>query len=369
MKRGFSFCLIILFLFLNLEAGNSKADDKLLFAVQAMNVAKARQAIKQGANVNGRDDDGWPFFITAVNGENMEMTELFLKRGVKIDIAGPDGKTALMHAIIAKNQRLINLLLRRRASLKSKDNSGKTVLMYAAEAENEVIVNRALAAKIDVMAKDKKGLRALNYAMAGRNKKIIKKLGQYEIKPYDFTLAVETGDAVKARILLRQGIDPNLKNEAGEPPLFVAIRNNDRIMLKLLLEYNADVNFRNKKNYTILMYCLDSGKIKLAQELLKGGASADFNFQYKEGKTALMIAIISKERRFINSVIKFKQNVNIQDDYGNTALIYAAGMGMGDLVEKLLKKGADKSIGRKDGRTAYDIAKAKNFNYVMSLLD
>ncbi|HOB72379.1 MAG TPA: ankyrin repeat domain-containing protein, partial [bacterium] len=53
-----------------------------------------------------------------------------------------------------------------------------------------------------------------------------------------------------------------------------------------------------------------------------------------------------------------------RDDYGNTALMYAAGMGLGDLVKTLLEKGADKNIKRKDGRTALDIAKAKGYTYI-----
>ena len=82
-----------------------------------------------------------------------------------------------------------------------------------------------------------------------------------------------------------------------------------------------------------------------------------------------MIAITTKERRFVNSILKFRQNLNIQDNYGNTALIYAAGTGMSDLVEALLKKGADKSVARRDGRTAYDIAVQKNNTYIMRLLE
>jgi uncharacterized protein len=204
--------------------------------------------------------------------------------------------------------------------------------------------------------------------MGGRDKKLIKLLGKYATKPTDFLFAVENGDTVKARTLLRQGMNPNLKNESGEPPLFVAIRNNNRMMLKLLLEYDADVNFKNSKGSTILMYCLAAGKMKLAQELLKYGALADFNYRYAEGKTALMLAILSKDRRFVSSVVKFRQNLNIRDDYGNTALMYAAGMGMSDLVKTLLQKGADKKLKRKDGRTAHDIALAKGYSYIAKLL-
>ena len=367
MKRFF-LTFFILFAFGSALFADQQADNKLFFAVQAMNVEKARSAIKAGANVNGVDDDDWPYFITAVSGGNMNMIDLFLRNKVKVNLAGPDGKTALMHAISSKNKKVINLLLNYRASLTAKDRTGKNVLMYAAETGDLELVNKALKAKANPLDADDKGMNALNYAMAGRNKEIIKMLGQFETQPHDFIIAVETGNTAKARSLLSKGIDPNLKNESGEPPLFVAIRNNDKAMLKLLLDSNADVNFKNSKGYTIFMYCIASNKIKLAQELLKYGALGDFNFKYAKGKTALMIAILSKERRFIRSISKFRQNLDLTDDQGRTALIYAVYMGLGDVVKELIEKGADVSIKGKDGKTALDIAEEKDLAYISMLL-
>ncbi len=368
MKIKISFFLILL-LTLGIFPEESKENSQLLFAVQAVNIEKARQAIRNGADVNAIDEDGWPLFISAVNSENDGMINLFLRSGAKVDVTGPDGKTALMHVLSSKKIKIAEWLIKSGASMNAKDSTGKTVLMYAAEAESESLVKKAVAAKADIYARDKKGWTALNYAMNGRNKNVIKFLGQYETKPTDFLIALENGDTIKARTMLRQGMDPNFKNENGEPAIFIAIKSNNRMMLKLLLEYNADVNFKNSKGYTILMYCLSAGKIELAMELLKYGALADFNYKYAEGKTALMIAILSKDRRFMQSIVKFRQDVNIRDDYGNTALMYAAGMGMGDLVKTLLEKGAKKEIQRKDGRTALDIAKAKGNTYIEKLLE
>ena len=116
------------------------------------------------------------------------------------------------------------------------------------------------------------------------------------------------------------------------------------------------------------MFCLASNKIQLAQELLKNGALGDFNFKYAKGRTALMIAILSKDRRFVKSVAKFKQDFNITDDYGKTALIYATENGMSEIVKALLEKGADRNIAGKDGKTALDIAEEKNLSYIAMIL-
>ena len=116
------------------------------------------------------------------------------------------------------------------------------------------------------------------------------------------------------------------------------------------------------------MFCLASNKKELAKELLQKGATADFDFKYGGGKTALMIALKSKDRRFAKSIIKFKQNLNAVDDAGKTALIYAVEAEMSEIVRELLEKGADKSIAGKDGKTALDIATEKNSSYLMMIL-
>ena len=114
-----------------------------------MSVEKARSAIKAGANVNGFDDDEWPYFITAVSGGNINLIDVFLRNGVKINIAGPDGKTALMHAISGKNKKVINLLLNYRASLTSKDKTGKNVRL-------ESLSERALNRKREILTSSTK---------------------------------------------------------------------------------------------------------------------------------------------------------------------------------------------------------------------
>ena len=50
-------------------------------------------------------------------------------------------------------------------------------------------------------------------------------------------------------------------------------------------------------------------------------------------------------------------NVDKQNDYGSTPLIYAASNGKIEVVKELLKAGANKKLKDKRGRTAYDYAR------------
>ncbi|HPM45817.1 MAG TPA: hypothetical protein PL056_01990, partial [bacterium] len=100
MKTRMIFTIIVFnLIFFNTSAQDTAGyNNQLLFAVQALNIEKARQAIRNGANVNAIDDDGWPLFISAVNSDNEGMINLFLRSGVKVDVTGPDGKAVTTYS-------------------------------------------------------------------------------------------------------------------------------------------------------------------------------------------------------------------------------------------------------------------------------
>ena len=50
--------MMLFLIFSDMSAAVSEQDNQLLFAVQAINIAKAQTAIKNGADVNAVDDDG-----------------------------------------------------------------------------------------------------------------------------------------------------------------------------------------------------------------------------------------------------------------------------------------------------------------------
>src|SRR5262245_14133319 len=61
-------------------------------------------------------------------------------------------------------------------------------------------------------------------------------------------------------------------------------------------------------------------------------------------------------------------DVNAQDEYGWTALHWAAGKGLAAIVSLLLKRGANASISAKDRRSPYLVAKAAGRREIVALL-
>ena len=82
----------------------------------------------------------------------------------------------------------------------------------------------------------------------------------------------------------------------------------------------------------------------------------------------LVLAITAFNRLDDQDAVCREVKINITDDAGKTALIYAVQMGIGDVVKDLLEKGADRNIAGKDGKTALDIAEEKDLAYITMLL-
>ena len=92
--------------------------------------------------------------------------------------------------------------------------------------------------------------------------------------------AVDTSAYSKAETLLRNGADVNCRAiRITEPPLCVAVRKNDIIMVRLLLKYNADPN----EGYPLLLAA--GQNLEIMQDLIKN--KADINIVDPYGKNAL----------------------------------------------------------------------------------
>ena len=70
----------------------------------------------------------------------------------------------------------------------------------------------------------------------------------------------------------------------------------------------------------------------------------------------------------VNQAIS-RNEIDMLDDFGSTPLRVMCRYNQPELVEKLLKKGADDSIKSKDGKTPLDVAKEHHFNLVVEVFE
>jgi len=137
--------------------------------------------------------------------------------------------------------------------------------------------------------------------------------------------------------------------------------------VKKFIENGVDVNIGNGAP---LVVAAINGRIEVVKELLK--AKADINKQCIEcwNMSALMGAAAYDQPDMVQLLLDKRAEVNLQGNEYYTALNYAAhGSGSLEIVQKLIKAGADPNIKTQYGDNALTLAiDAENFHLVEPLL-
>ena len=160
---------------------------------------------------------------------------------------------------------------------------------------------------------------------------------------YDTSLvrAIKISDADRVRTLMYANVDVNEKNYAGITPLTIAAEKGNMEIIKMLVEDgNALVNEASSYGVTPLIAAAAAGNDEAVAYLVGQGANVSAKDDW--GKTALIYAATLDNPKLVSSVIKLdKTAVNLPDNLGNTALIYAAQKGLLDNMKILLANGAN----------------------------
>lgn len=130
-------------------------------------------------------------------------------------------------------------------------------------------------------------------------------------------------------------------------------------VLETFLENGANINYLFEKEYRekidVIGICIENRYNKYIKILLKyyTGKLPDLD---ENGLNYLHLAVNYRNSYILRFLIPFIKNINGVNDKNQTALYYAAASDVNeDVIDLLLKSGADKTIKDIDGKTACDV--------------
>jgi uncharacterized protein len=172
--------------------------------------------------------------------------------------------------------------------------------------------------------------------------------------PVSVQRALNVDDDRTIRRWLAEGGDANLRNDQGQTPLIMALRDESFKVVALLLEHpGTQVDAANSLGETALMIAALKGQLEWAQRLVAKGAAVN-----RDGWTPLHYAASGGGVDVLRWLLDQGARIDAPSPNRSTALMMAARYGASESVDVLLARGADPRPLNERGMAAADFARS-----------
>ena len=159
--------------------------------------------------------------------------------------------------------------------------------------------------------------------------------------------------------LLENGIPVDATAQTNMTPLLCACKNmapeSTAEVLELLIKAGANLNIEDSsKPSSLLFIAATGGRSHVCRILLDHGA--DLNQQDEMGWTALTVAIKTKSLATVKELLSRKILVNTSDHYQMRPIHWAAKFGLFEILQELVRAGAEVGTKSSEGWTALHLA-------------
>jgi uncharacterized protein len=385
--------LFIVLLIAGLAGAALAADTSVAEAARNRDITTLRAVLaKPHAPVNVAEEDGTTALHWAAHWNDAAMVDLLIHAGADAKAANRYGATPLSEAAALGNAELIEALLKAGADPNTRTTSdGETILMATARTGNAEAVKALLDHGANVNAMETyRGQTALMWAAAERHPEVVKLLLAHgadwkiqssfretklprlsaasSVTPFSrggftaFLFTAREGDIETAKVMLDAGLDINQTDVDGTSALVVAIMNKHYTFAKFMLDRGADPNVTDTSGRAALYAVVDirnedwsampTRKLEdtypstdLIKDVLARGGKVDAHLTkplpghsgmdsgdttLDEGTTPLMRAARSGDGAAMRILLEGGADPTLKTKEGNTALLFAAGVGYRD---------------------------------------
>ena len=287
----------------------------------------AQALLEQKANTNFQDENGDTALILACRNERMDIAQALVEVGTDWSIKNKEGKTAYHNCHPDLQESLKEIF---QQNLNSRSEVLNSVADQGVDKKNEPYVE-LLKSLLTKLNHEMISIKSQNQDGISRSNSFDSNQVGIAVYPYYKTIP-ELYEDYK-----RDSSTENLKK------LLEAIKNP-----KIDLD-NIDID-----RIPFLIAAYGNGHVEVVEALINGGA--DLNIKNEYGDTALILACTNGHNDIVQALINGRADLNIKDEYGDTALILACTNGHNDIVQALINGRADLNIKDKYGYTSLILA-------------
>lgn len=321
----------------------------LFWAARMSSLNCIRLLLQHGTNPNSIGiDRHTPLTVSAQYGNLDAVRTLLDEPSIDVAMRGKSGRSALSFAAANGHLEIVNILLERGAfSPDDQDNIHWTPIFWAVQGDYAGIVQLLLKQpSIDVNQVDKSGRSVLSWAAGEGARRALK-------------------------ILLKHpSVELNLKDAQGRSPLSWAAGNGQREVVSTLMhKTGVDKSTKDKDIRNVISWACQGGHTDTLRTLVKYGCGGVDDVDI-DVWTPLLWSLFVRSPATVEALLSTRRvQIDRQDGYGRTALIWAASYGYLDVVQLLVSWNATVHIKNNGGHTAADVARVEGQLEVWEFLE
>jgi ankyrin repeat protein len=336
--------------------------------------------IGEGANINGRDDDGNTALICSILHHQVNTFQFLLAAGAdhRTKDSGTKRKSPFFHAIDVASAEMVDILIARGLDVNHRSITGESFFVQVVMDASPEGVMLLLTRGADPNARDITGAPVVVKALAKKRFDVVKVLLDYgaDANSKDISgqslvvMAVNKNQPNMVQLFLERGGSANSTTLTGMSILVEAIRKNDVAVAKMLLAHGADANAKDLMGQEALVIVMrreqTAEKLDFATMLLAHGAHPNIADDWEN--SPLNLALQQNDTTLMRLLLQHGGSPNHTDGSGETQIVSAMDHGRWNHVQILLEHGASPNDGGKTGRTPLMVAMQKGRSDMAQIL-
>ncbi|WP_201289978.1 ankyrin repeat domain-containing protein [Erysipelothrix urinaevulpis] len=165
----------------------------------------------------------------------------------------------------------------------------------------------------------------------------------------------------------------NINTQNKSDALMIAVQSNDIETAKYLIDQGANVNMLDSLHDTPYLYAGAEGRLEILDYMYQN-AEIDYDIRNRYGGNTLIPAAEKGHIDTVRLILDYgKEPIDLQNNFGYTALIEAVALGDGsevyqDIVKLLIEHGADPTLQDNSQKSAIDYAEQYNYTSILESL-